>query len=287
MTNVNEKNVAKTVSFKEETINHVLTKINDLIGSGQLVLQPNYSAANALQSAWFKLLEIPKGKDKPLIELCTKSSIANALFKMVADGLNPAKNQVYFIPYGQKLECQRSYQGTIAIAKRYGKLANIAANVIYENDEFTFEIDVETGYKKIKSHVSSIDNIGGKIKGAYAVCTLTDGTTFAEIMSVQQIQKSWDQGIMKGGSPAHKNFEDQMCLKTVISRACKIIINSSDDTALYTTDESDNVDYIANSVHAQIEEDANKGDIINIDNIDNIDNSVEVEVIKLEEEPNY
>ena len=284
MTNVNEKNVAKTVSFKEETINHVLTKINDLIGSGQLVLQPNYSAANALQSAWFKLIEIPKGKDKPLIELCTKSSIANALFKMVADGLNPAKNQVYFIPYGQKLECQRSYQGTIAIAKRYGKLANIAANVIYENDEFTFEIDVETGYKKIKSHVSSIDNIGGKIKGAYAVCTLTDGTTFAEIMSVQQIQKSWDQGIMKGGSPAHKNFEDQMCLKTVISRACKIIINSSDDTALYTTDESDNVDYITNSVHAQIEEDANKGDIINIDNIDN---SVEVEVIKLEEEPNY
>lgn len=283
-TNVNEKTVAKTVSFKEETINHVLTKINDLIGSGQLVLQPNYSAANALQSAWFKLIEIPKGKDKPLIELCTKSSIANALFKMVADGLNPAKNQVYFIPYGQKLECQRSYQGTIAIAKRYGKLANIAANVIYENDEFTFEIDVETGYKKIKSHVSSIDNIGGKIKGAYAVCTLTDGTTFAEIMSVQQIQKSWDQGIMKGGSPAHKNFDDQMVKKTVINRACKTLINSSDDTALYTTDESDNVDYIANSVHAQIEEDANKGDIINIDNIDN---SVEVEVIKLEEEPNY
>jgi len=284
MTNVNEKNVAKTVSFKEETINHVLTKINDLIGSGQLVLQPNYSAANALQAAWFKLLEIPKGKDKPLIELCTKSSIANALFKMVADGLNPAKNQVYFIPYGQKLECQRSYQGTIAIAKRYGKLANIAANVIYENDEFTFEIDIENGFKKIKSHVSSIDNIGGKIKGVYAVCTLTDGTTFAEIMSIQQIQKSWDQGVMKGGSPAHQNFEDQMVKKTVINRACKTLINSSDDTALYTTDESDNVDYIANSVHAQIEEDANKGDIINIDNIDN---SVEVEVIKLEEEPNY
>lgn len=284
MTNVNEKTVAKTVSFKEETINHVLTKINDLIGSGQLVLQPNYSAANALQAAWFKLLEIPKGKDKPLIELCTKSSIANALFKMVADGLNPAKNQVYFIPYGQKLECQRSYQGTIAIAKRYGKLANIAANVIYENDEFTFEIDIENGFKKIKSHVSSIDNIGGKIKGVYAVCTLTDGTTFAEIMSIQQIQKSWDQGVMKGGSPAHKNFEDQMVKKTVINRACKTLINSSDDTALYTTDESDNVDYITNSVHAQIEEDANKGDIINIDNIDN---SVEVEVIKLEEEPNY
>lgn len=286
MTNVNEKTVAKTSSssFKEETITQVLMKINELKSLNQLVIPPNYSAANALQSAWFKLIEIPKGKDKPLIELCTKSSIANALFKMVADGLNPAKNQVYFIPYGQKLECQRSYQGTIAIAKRYGKLANIAANVIYENDEFTFEIDIENGFKKIKSHVSSIDNIGGKIIGAYAVCVLEDGTSFAEIMSIGQIQKAWDQGVMKGGSPAHKNFDDQMVKKTVINRACKTLINSSDDTALYTTDESDNVDYIANSVHAQIEEDANKGDIINIDNIDN---SVEVEVIKLEEEPNY
>jgi recombination protein RecT len=284
MTNVNEKNVAKTVSFKEETINHVLTKINDLIGSGQLVLQPNYSAANALQSAWFKLIEIPKGKDKTLIELCTKSSIANALFKMVADGLNPGKNQVYFIPYGTKLECQRSYQGSIALAKRHGKLEKIAANVIYEGDDFSFDIDIESGCKKIKKHSSSITNIGGKIIGAYAVCVLEDGTSFAEIMSIGQIQKAWEQGVMKGGSPAHKNFDDQMVKKTVINRACKTLINSSDDTALYTTDESDNVDYIANSVHAQIEEDANKGDIINIDNIDN---SVEVEVIKLEEEPNY
>ena len=117
------------------------------------------------------------------------------------------------------------------------------------------------------------------------MCVLEDGTSFAEIMSIGQIQKAWDRGVMKGGSPAHKNFDDQMVQKkTVINRACKTLINSSDDTALYTTDESDNVDYIANSVHAQIEEDANKGDIINIDDIDN---SVEVEVIKLEEEPNY
>ena len=37
----------KTVSFKE-TINRVLTKINDLIGVTTCT-QPNYSAANALR----------------------------------------------------------------------------------------------------------------------------------------------------------------------------------------------------------------------------------------------
>ena len=107
-------------------------------------------------------------------------------------GLILQKSSIFYPLWTKKLECQRSYQGTIAIAKRYGKLANIAANVIYENDEFTFEIDIETGYKKIKVTFHQLTNIGGKIKGAYAVCTLTDGTTFAEIMSVQQIQKSWD-----------------------------------------------------------------------------------------------
>lgn len=66
--------------------------------------------------------------------------------------------------------------------------------MIYENDEFTFEIDIENGFKKIKSHVSSIDNIGGKIKGVYGR-TLIQWTTFAEIMSIQQIQDCGPRGM--------------------------------------------------------------------------------------------
>ena len=74
-----------------------------------------------------------------------------------------------------------------------------------------------------------------------------------------------------------QNFEDQMCLKTVISRACKIIINSSDDSVLFTSDEQDNVDLLSESVQDDIAENANTDDIINIDNI---------EVVELES-PSY
>ena len=113
---------------------------------------------------------------------------------MVADGLNPGKNQVYFIPYGTKLECQRSYQGLLPLLKGTANLKKIAANVIYEGDDFSFDIDIESGCKKIKKHSSSITNIGGKIIGAYAVCVLEDGTSFAEIMSIGQIQRRGTKG---------------------------------------------------------------------------------------------
>ena len=66
--------------------------------------------------------------------------------------------------------------GSIALAKRHGKLEKIAANVIYEGDDFSFDIDIESGCKKNQKHSSSITNIGGKIIGAYAVCVLEDGT---------------------------------------------------------------------------------------------------------------
>lgn len=51
-------------------------------------------------------------------------------------------------------------------------------------------------------------------------------------MTIQQIKQAWMQGAMKGQSGAHKNFTDQMAKKTVISRALKLYISSSDDEYL-------------------------------------------------------
>lgn len=55
-------------------------------------------------------------------------------------------------------------------------------------------------------------------------------------MSMAQVRKSWEQGPTKGQSPAHKNFPDQMAMKTVINRSLKIDVNSSDDAALFEDD---------------------------------------------------
>jgi recombination protein RecT len=214
----------------------VMKRVESFTADGGLVLPKSYSGGNNLKSAWLILQEAVDRNNKPVLEVCTKASIANALFDMVLQGLSVSKNQGYFIAYGNKLEFQRSYFGTVALAKRVGGgiKREPVANVIYEGDKFVYTIDPKTGLFQIIEHDKKIENIDdAKIKAAYAITTFEDGRTEVTIMTIDQIKKAWNQGATKGQSPAHKNFPAEMCKKTVIGRACKMVINSSDDAWLY------------------------------------------------------
>lgn len=219
----------------ENIAENVLAKVSSYQNDGSLTLPSNYSVENHLKSAWLILQSTKDRNSKPALEVCTKDSIANALLDMVLQGLAVSKNQGYFIVYGDKLEFQRSYFGTVALAKRTGGITkDPVANIIYEGDEFVYEINPETAQIKILKHNQKIENIdNNKIKAAYALIKLPDGTSQIGLMSMQQIRAAWNQGPTKGQSPAHKNFPDEMAKKTVIGRACKLIINSSDDAWLY------------------------------------------------------
>jgi recombination protein RecT len=213
----------------------VLTRINTLTEGGALVLPQNYSVENHLKSAWLVLQETTDRSGKSALSVCTRESIANSLFDMVLQGLSVSKKQGYFIVYGNKLLFQRSYFGTVALAKRIGGIVGEPkANVIYDGDDFVFDIDPKTGMTRIVRHSQKLENIDdSKIKGAYCIVQKADGTSDLTIMTMKQIRESWNQGATKGQSPAHKNFPAEMAKKTVIGRACKMVINSSDDTWLY------------------------------------------------------
>lgn len=239
-TNKNTQSAAATatsgVVAKYENISEqVLSRIERFQADGGLTLPANYSVENHMKSAWLILQSTTDRNGNAALKICTKDSIANALFDMVLQGLAVSKKQGYFIVYGNRLEFQRSYFGTVALAKRAGGITKEpVANVIYEGDEFVYSIDPETARIKIIRHEQKIENIdNAKIKAAYALVTLADGTTQVTIMSMQQIRAAWNQGANKGKSPAHMNFAEEMAKKTVIGRACKMIINSSDDAWLY------------------------------------------------------
>lgn len=235
----NEKQAAangtKAVQKYENISEQVLTRIEEFQKTGGMALPKDYSVENHMKSAWLILQATTDRSGQQALAVCTKESIANALLDMVLQGLAVSKKQGYFIVYGDKLEFQRSYFGTIALAKRTGGIkTEPVANVIYEGDEFIYTIDPKTARISIVKHEQKIENIDNtKIKGAYALVTLADGSTQVTIMSMAQIRAAWGQGATKGNSPAHKNFAEEMAKKTVIGRACKAIINSSDDAWLY------------------------------------------------------
>lgn len=246
---VQEKNIA----------DNVMNRIKVFEETGTLNLPKDYSAANAIRAAWLILQEVKTVDKRPVLQACTKESIANALFKMVTQGLNPVKRQCSFIAYGSTLTLQREYAGTIAIAKRDAGVTKVLANAVFKDDDFAYEINPETLQKKITKHIQTLDSISGlEIKGAYAIVYYANGESKVEIMSMAQIKKAWDQGATKGQSPAHKNFPDQMACKTVINRALKIDVNSSDDGALFE-DVPEGDDVKTAYVKSEVE---NKGNLI-------------------------
>jgi recombination protein RecT len=250
---------------KKDISTQVLAKIEAFQNSGELSIPKDYNVENALKSAYIMLSD-PKNN---ILAKCDKSSIAEALLKMVVYGVSPIKKQCYFIPYGEKLECSISYAGNIAIAKRYGNLKSIKGNAIFEGDTFEFEVDQKTGRRKVIKHIQTLESVGtNKIKGAYAVYELNDGSIDVEVMNISQIQTSWNQGGSKGNSPAHKNFADQMAIKTVLNRACKLLISSSDDSVLYDPLEDEKIiDVTDANVQHEIKTKANK-ESLSFDNIE-------------------
>ncbi|MCB5235464.1 recombinase RecT [Niallia circulans] len=259
---------------KKDTVDVVAKKVKEFQENNEIHFPANYSPENAMKSAWLILQSIKTGKNngyKPALEVCTKDSIANSLLDMVVQGLNPAKKQGYFIVYGNQLTFQRSYFGTMAVTKRVTGAKSIEAAVIYEGDE----VDYEMINGKITNlvHKQKFGNINkDKIQGAYCTIILPDDSSYTELMTIDELRKAWskaqfwgeNQTVEKAGS-THEEFRQEMAKKTVINRACKKYLNSSDDGSL-VFDHINREDDI--SAEAELQEELNdnaNGDIIDVE----------------------
>ncbi|WP_019420153.1 recombinase RecT [Paenibacillus sp. OSY-SE] len=226
-------NANQLAMVKRDTVDVVADRVRQFQERGEIHFPANYSPENAMKSAWLLLQTVQTKDYKPVLEACTRDSIANALLDMVVQGLNPAKKQGYFIAYGKNLTFKPSYFGTMAVTKRVTDAEEIDAQVIYEGDEFEFEI--ARGRKKITKHKPSFANIDdNKIAGAYCTIYWANGKEFTEIMTIKEIRQSWKkskQNPDKEGS-THNEFPGEMAKRTVINRTCKAYMNTSDDGSL-------------------------------------------------------
>ena len=218
--------------IKKDVVDVVAKKVEGFIAAGELHLPANYSPDNAMKAAWLILQETLDKDKKPVLTACSKDSIANALLDMVVQGLSPAKKQGYFIAYGSKLTFQRSYFGTAAVAMRALGCLEPRAEVVYQKDEFEYEI-TRTG-KVVTKHSQKLENIDPKaITAAYCVIEWPGDKkpAYTEIMTMAQIKQSWKMSKMNpdAADSTHNKYPDQMAKRTVINRACKLLINATND----------------------------------------------------------
>jgi len=264
------------VLSKEDAFNNVMAKIAGLEKNNGIKLPKNYSAENAINSAWLMLQEVVDREKKPALDVCTKTSIVEAIYNMVLQGLSPAKRQCYFVVYGNKLTLMKSYMGTIVATKRINGVKDVKSFVIYEGDTFETIFNSET-YTIEFNYQPKFENINpNKIKGAFALIIGDDNKLLhTEVMTIDQIRKSWGMGpaYKSGKSSTHNDFGEEMAKKSVINRACKKFYNTSDDSDLLIDslnstdvdyDEADIIETVKQEVHEEIKTNANQ-DVIDVD----------------------
>ncbi|EVD99562.1 recombinase RecT [Staphylococcus aureus] len=245
---------------------NVLSRVKTLEAQGDLQFPANYSPENAMKSAMLQLQELKGSKKdgyKPALEFATSTSIANALMDMVVQGLNPAKNQGYFIMYGDKVQFQRSYHGTMAVTKRVAGAEEINAEVIFEGDEVKYK--TKNGKIVELEHTQSFGNRNTQnIIGAYATVVFKDESrNYTEIMTFEEIEEAWMQssmvynGVFKEDG-THRRFPQEMAKKTVINRAAKRYINTSTDSNIFKYAQESEQRQRKEVLDAEVEENANQ-----------------------------
>lgn len=151
-----------------------------------------------------------KADRKSLFSACQKAAGDGLLIDGKEATLVTFKNQVTYMPM---------VQGLVKLARNSGEIANIVAEVVYKEDDFSYRPGID------EQPVHSPDWFAddrGKPVGAYAVVILTSGEKICTVMKESRIM-----AIANGGRNAHQytpgkgaHFEEWW-KKTVIKNVLK------------------------------------------------------------------
>lgn len=220
------QSIAEISAEIRESVTASITKLVDEEG---LAMPSGFNAANAIRKAILVITNDVKDKNNvPAIKACKKGSIAQSILDMVVQGLMPERKQGYFIVYGDSLTFQRSYFGTVAALKRaVPEVYKVVSGVIYEKDTPEYSV-TRFNQTYVSALIADPLNDRGKPVGGY--CTIYDrdaNVLDGVVMKWEQIQTSWKQSRNCRQGGVHDKFPEEMAKRTLISRACKMMLNTS------------------------------------------------------------
>lgn len=174
-----------------------------------------------------------------LAEPRNQASALSAFMKCAESGLEPDGRRAVINCYRKKnggydITFIPMYQGLSELAMRSGKISNIHADKVCENDEFIWEtgqITHRIDYRKPR----------GAAYAFYCMVTFKDGSTKTETMSLEEVnaikQRSSSVKFSQSG-PWFTDF-DEMAKKTVFRRCSKWLPLSPEEQKAFEFDNED------------------------------------------------
>lgn len=181
-------------------------------------------------------------KKRESLDGIAADSIALCMIKGAFLGLDFLSGECYAIPYNKEMNFQTDYKGEIKICKKHSiqPIKDIFAKIVREGD--LYDEGVEDGKQKLVFKPLPFNN--GKIIGAFAIVTYTDGSMLYESMSAEEIEGVRQNYSKAKDSDAWKKSSGEMYRKTVIRRLSKYIEKDFDKVEqLMAYDEGGGVEF--------------------------------------------
>ena len=163
----------------------------------------------------------------PKLAECDQASFFGALLTLSQFGLEPDGRRAHLIPFENRkrgvVECQLiiDWKGLAELAMRSGLVANLHADVVRDGDLF----DYSAG--KITRHVphfirrdANKPAEAGEIFAVYAIAEFRDGSTKADVMSIDEVNAIRARSRSGGSGPWATDY-NEMAKKTVFRRLSK------------------------------------------------------------------
>lgn len=154
-------------------------------------------------------------------------SLENAIVNIASIGLslNPALGHAYLVPRDRQVILDPSYRGLAHLAQESGSIRWVQAELVYEQDDFSF-----TGFGEKPEHkFNPFKTERGEIIGAYCVARTSDGDYLTTMMPIEDINAIRDRSEAYKAYVAKKvkqcpwvDFYKEMVKKTVVKNASKL-----------------------------------------------------------------
>lgn len=157
----------------------------------------------------------------PKLMGCTPDSVRASAITCAQMGVEPNGRDAHLIPYGQECTLIIDYKGLVKLALQSGEISNIHADVICENDIFSYDKG------RIAVHQIDFKKPRGKVYAVYALANFKDGTEKAEVMHLDEVESIRNRS-RAGQSGPWKTDYNEMAKKTALRRLSKWLPLSPD-----------------------------------------------------------
>ena len=211
----------------------LIEKFSNTMGAYEQTNLSELLENSSFTPAKFKQVMITELKKNPKLQqafLNNPASLFASILHCAELDLSPSQmlGEFYFIPFKDTITPILGYKGLITLLLRSDKIKKIWTEIVYEQDDFIYEMGLEPKLVHIPNHDADRNN--SKIKFVYACAKLEDNEVTFKVMSVKEVKAVID--ILKVSNELYfnskKDPENWMLRKLVLKQLSKILPKQDD-----------------------------------------------------------